>query len=278
LGKPAARVGDKHRCPLADPVTEAPHKGGIISGGCSTVLIGGKAAAVTGDACTCEGAGAPNMITGGSTGVFIGGKPAARKGDGCAHGGKVTGGFGSVLIGERGTKGKKKGWKEPSTEEKVKLINKAIKTAIKLLTDKLLLLEMNDVDTVIKFKKWFGRVDDVAKRTIVDIVKKSLNACSELTCKNFIPIYNEYVREKEFARVYNEDNPPVFYIGKLFWKCRVKGKPSRASTIIHELSHFKYIGNMEDVIYGEKRCEDLAKDHPGLALKNADSYELFILS
>jgi hypothetical protein len=36
----------------------------------------------------------------GSTGVFIGGKPAARMGDTCSHGGTITVGCPTVLIGE----------------------------------------------------------------------------------------------------------------------------------------------------------------------------------
>jgi hypothetical protein len=35
-------------------------------------------------------------------GVFIGGKPAARMGDMCAHGGSITLGCPTVLIGESG--------------------------------------------------------------------------------------------------------------------------------------------------------------------------------
>lgn len=280
MGKPAARVGDWHECPEVDPVTKAPHTGGEIKGpGCESVLIGGKPAAVFGDACACIGQ--PDMISRGSTGVFIGGKPAAREDDLCVHGGKVTSGLASVLIGERRGEARivnRREWTEPYTEERIKLINKAIKTAIKLLTDKHLLLENNDANTLKKFKKWFGVVGEDEKYIIIDRVKKSLIACKMLTCTSFISIYNEDDRAKEIARIYKEDYPPVIFIGDLFWKCKEKGKPSRASTVIHELSHLKYIGNTEDVIYGKKRCKELAKNHPKLALKNADSFELFILS
>jgi uncharacterized Zn-binding protein involved in type VI secretion len=91
LGKPAARVGDAHGCPLVTPGTNDPHVGGpIIGPGCKTVLIEGKPAATAGDTCACKGA--EDKIISGSTGVFIGGKPAARQGDPCAHGGIVIGG------------------------------------------------------------------------------------------------------------------------------------------------------------------------------------------
>lgn len=94
MGKPAARQGDMHTCPI--PI----HTGGPIITGNSTVLIGGMPAATVGDTCTCVGP--PDTIVQGSNSVFIGGKPAARQGDMTAHGGKITKGCSSVLIGDNG--------------------------------------------------------------------------------------------------------------------------------------------------------------------------------
>jgi uncharacterized Zn-binding protein involved in type VI secretion len=89
-----------HTCPMVTPgVPPVPHVGGPIVGpGVPTVLIGGLPAAVMGDMCTCVGP--PDSIVLGSTGVMIGGKPAARMGDMCAHGGAITVGCPTVLIGE----------------------------------------------------------------------------------------------------------------------------------------------------------------------------------
>lgn len=100
MGKPAARIGDMHMCPMVTPgLPPIPHVGGPIVGpGCPTVLIGGMPASVMGDVCTCVGP--PDTIILGSTGVMIGGKPAARMGDQCAHGGAITLGCPTVLIGE----------------------------------------------------------------------------------------------------------------------------------------------------------------------------------
>lgn len=102
MGKPAARIGDMHACPMVTPgLPPIPHVGGPITGpGCPTVLIGGMPAAVMGDMCTCVGP--PDMVVLGSMGVLIGGKPAARMGDQCAHGGKIVAGCPTVLIGESG--------------------------------------------------------------------------------------------------------------------------------------------------------------------------------
>jgi len=98
MGKPAARIGDMHTCPLVNP-GPVPHVGGLIVGpGVPTVLIGGAPAAVVGDTAICTGP--PDIITMGSTGVLIGGRPAARVGDTTAHGGSIVIGCPTVLIGE----------------------------------------------------------------------------------------------------------------------------------------------------------------------------------
>ncbi|MEO6813025.1 MAG: PAAR domain-containing protein [Ginsengibacter sp.] len=95
----AARITDNHTCPLTNPPPgSTPHVGGpILPPGVPTVLIGGLAAATVGNMCTC--AGPPDSITKGSSSVFIGKKPAARQGDLTAHGGSITSGCPTVIIG-----------------------------------------------------------------------------------------------------------------------------------------------------------------------------------
>lgn len=99
MGKPAARMGDMHMCPMVTPgLPPIPHVGGpIMPPGMPTVLIGGQPAACLGDLCTCVGP--PDSIILGSTTVLIGGKPAARMGDSTAHGGTIVLGLPTVLIG-----------------------------------------------------------------------------------------------------------------------------------------------------------------------------------
>lgn len=99
MSKPAARITDLHTCPLVTPgLPPVPHVGGPILGpGVPTVLIGGVPAAVLGDLCTCVGP--PDTILIGSATVMIGNKPAARLGDSTAHGGVITAGCPTVLIG-----------------------------------------------------------------------------------------------------------------------------------------------------------------------------------
>jgi uncharacterized Zn-binding protein involved in type VI secretion len=96
---PGARITDLHVCPMVTPaLPPIPHVGGpVIGPGVPTVQVGKMVAAVVGDACTCVGP--PDTIVKGSATVMIGGKPAARVGDTCAHGGTVTLGCPTVMIG-----------------------------------------------------------------------------------------------------------------------------------------------------------------------------------
>jgi uncharacterized Zn-binding protein involved in type VI secretion len=96
---PAARVGDMHMCPMVTPGTPpVPHVGGpILPPGCPTVLIAGQPAARVGDMALCVGP--PDVIAMGSMTVLIGDQPAARMGDPTAHGGVITLGAPTVMIG-----------------------------------------------------------------------------------------------------------------------------------------------------------------------------------
>jgi len=95
----AARLTDMHVCPMQTPgLPPIPHVGGPIVGpGEPTVLIGGMPAAKVGDSCICVGP--PDTIVKGSSTVLIGGAPAARMGDSTAHGGTITLGAPTVIIG-----------------------------------------------------------------------------------------------------------------------------------------------------------------------------------
>lgn len=98
---PAARLTDAHVCPMLNPPpAAAPHLGGPIAGpGAPTVLIGGLPAAKVGDLAVCASP-APDAIIKGSATVLVTGIPAARLGDTTAHGGAVTAGLPTVMIGD----------------------------------------------------------------------------------------------------------------------------------------------------------------------------------
>jgi uncharacterized Zn-binding protein involved in type VI secretion len=84
-----------HVCPMVTGTV--PHVGGPIVMGYPTVMIGFMPAARVGDMATCVGP--PDAIAMGSFTVFIGGMPAARIGDLTVHGGVVTMGYPTVIIG-----------------------------------------------------------------------------------------------------------------------------------------------------------------------------------
>jgi uncharacterized Zn-binding protein involved in type VI secretion len=92
---PAARVTDLVVCPAVTVLV--PHVGGPIAKGAPTVLIGGLMAARLGDITTCVGP--PGVIAKGSPMVLIAGQPAARMTDMAGHGGVITGGCPTVMIG-----------------------------------------------------------------------------------------------------------------------------------------------------------------------------------
>ena len=96
---PAARISDMHTCPMQTPGTPPiPHVGGpILPPGCPTTLIGFLPAARVSDMCVCVGP--PDSIVKGSATVMIGNLPAARLGDSTAHGGVITVGCPTVMIG-----------------------------------------------------------------------------------------------------------------------------------------------------------------------------------
>ena len=96
MSRPAARVGDMHTCPMVTGTV--PHVGGpVLAPGSPTVIIAGHPAARVGDMCTCVGP--PDTIVKGSATVLISGRQAARMGDTTAHGGVITVGAPTVLIG-----------------------------------------------------------------------------------------------------------------------------------------------------------------------------------
>lgn len=86
---PAARLGDMVACPITGVPTP-------IAVGVPTVLIGGMPAAFFGSTVPCV---APDSIVKGSATVLVGGMPAARSLDSAAHGGLVTVGCPTVLVG-----------------------------------------------------------------------------------------------------------------------------------------------------------------------------------
>jgi uncharacterized Zn-binding protein involved in type VI secretion len=85
-----------HTCPKVEP-GPVPHVGGPVAVGETTVLIGYLPAARVGDKAVCIGP--PDSVKQGEPTVLIGNKDAARLGDPMDHGGVITAGCPTVLIG-----------------------------------------------------------------------------------------------------------------------------------------------------------------------------------
>jgi uncharacterized Zn-binding protein involved in type VI secretion len=93
--KPAAKLGDDHVCTGPD------HIGGPIVGPAEpTVLIANLPAARFSDMASCVGVIFMDAIALGAPTVIVGKLPAAGRGDPTKHGGTVTSGTDSVLLGD----------------------------------------------------------------------------------------------------------------------------------------------------------------------------------
>jgi uncharacterized Zn-binding protein involved in type VI secretion len=93
---PAARVGDKHECPLHPD-------GPILPKGCASVLIAWQPAARVGDQADCGGP--RDAIVMGEPTVYVGDRMAARVGDPLDHGGVIVAGCPTVFIGSSAQSG-----------------------------------------------------------------------------------------------------------------------------------------------------------------------------
>lgn len=92
------------------------------------------------------------------------------------------------------------------------------------------------------------------------------------------------------GRVPGVVGPMTVNLCQAFYTAPLLGRDSQVGTIIHEVSHL--VGNTDDVprpgggayadgfteTYGETNCKWLAKNHPALALTNADNYLFYCCS
>ncbi len=315
MGQPAARVGDLHLCPMVTPgVPPIPHVGGpILPPGGINVLIGGLPAATLGGMCTCVGP--PDVIVRGSFTVLIGGRPAARMGDNTAHGGMITIGCPTVLIGDFGMgepgvitpemlntmflaalaiagvtqdtsrqqvlDGKDGGGGAANTGNPSAL--KAIADAKVMLKKKQDELALWDDKAKENVKKWMGDDSEATRTMLQDRIKKEQALLDTMDEKNFKPGTQKALGKKNkiediYAYVIPNDTTHTVYVGGLFDDPDTPdtGQDSRAGTVVHELSHFDDVGGTKDVIYGADNAKNLAKKKPAGAQKNADNFEYYM--
>ncbi|OSD07760.1 Metalloprotease [Trametes coccinea BRFM310] len=123
------------------------------------------------------------------------------------------------------------------------------------------------------YKRWFGAPSEHRLSTVISHFEALTgNNFSEFTficntpyCARTPGVY-AYVYPNDFGKVHVCDQ---------FFRSPVGGTDSRASTIVHESSHFTRNGGTEDHAYGTTLTQDLARNYPQLAVMNADNHEYF---
>ena len=72
------------------------------------------------------------------------------------------------------------------------------------------------------------------------------------------------------------------YLDKKFWTANPYGTNSQAGIILHEVSHFSWIGNTVDTdrkgnkVYGVPDVKNLILSDPNRALRHADTFEYYL--
>lgn len=96
MALPIATKGCHHECPAYDGDTA--HIGGPALAGSPNVFACQNPCCRLGDALQCNSS-SPDYINSGSHTVFINGKPVARRGDSNVHGGVLSEGKETILVG-----------------------------------------------------------------------------------------------------------------------------------------------------------------------------------
>jgi peptidyl-Lys metalloendopeptidase len=122
-----------------------------------------------------------------------------------------------------------------------------------------------------EFRRWFGEAPVKAVRTRLALVHGALTrrrpedmACNvPRACQGAIVAYAM---------------PATGAMGfcPRFFRMPERGLDSRFGTVVHELSHV--VADTEDFAYGPRRAEALARENPGLAVRNADNLQYFVES
>ncbi|KAH9896620.1 Metalloprotease [Cubamyces lactineus] len=123
------------------------------------------------------------------------------------------------------------------------------------------------------YKRWFGAPSDHRLQTVVSHFEALIgNNFTEFTyvCKTKFCSHNSGV----FAYVYPDEFGKI-HVCDMFFRSPVGGPDSRASTIVHESTHFTRNGGTQDHAYGRRLTQDLARSYPQLAIMNADNHEYF---
>jgi RHS repeat-associated protein len=173
---------------------------------------------------------------------------------------------------------------------KLKKIQTALFNASVLLVATLNELKRWNAADKLFFKSHFGADDNSARDLILGRVRGEYNLIVKfLENNNFKERFYETSAKGSYAHVYSEDGDFKIYLDELFWRSNATGTDSQAGTIIHELSHFRYLSKdwrhvdrtkdtdaNGDKIYGIPDVRKLILTDPWRALRHADTFEYYL--
>ncbi|KAI0367162.1 Metalloprotease [Pilatotrama ljubarskyi] len=123
------------------------------------------------------------------------------------------------------------------------------------------------------YKRWFGSPSEHRLSTVASHFEALTgNNFTEFTFVCNAPLCRS--RPGIFAFVYPDEYGTV-HVCDTFFRSPVGGPDSRASTLVHESSHFTRNGGTLDHVYGQALSQELARGYPQLAVMNADNHEYF---
>ena len=134
----------------------------------------------------------------------------------------------------------------------------------------------------VEYTRWFGADPDGARPPYVRYTYETIRSAMAATRVKYACVSraNESCREGALAYVFpNFDNQTMHFCPSFF--SHVEGEVSEQneanSIVIHEMSHFPQLRGTFDHAYGRSDCMRLARTAPQNAIRNADSYRLFVL-
>ena len=121
----------------------------------------------------------------------------------------------------------------------------------------------------LRYTTWFGALNSTRSTT----VKNHFTAISN-AMDNASVTFNCGCKKQYYAYVYS-NQPYTIYLCRVFWTAPATGTDSKASTLIHEMSHFTVVAGTDDWAYGQTAAKNLAISNPTNAVDNADNHEYF---
>ncbi|HHL18157.1 MAG TPA: hypothetical protein ENJ33_00320 [Thiothrix sp.] len=158
------------------------------------------------------------------------------------------------------------------TSNQKSILNKALIAATELADDSMNLLNGATVSTQslgVHYKTWFGRYTNARYSAVTQNFNKIHDALA-----NKQVTFDCSCASASYAYVYS-NRPYRIYLCNSFWRASLKGRDSKAGTLVHEVSHFSIVAKTKDHVYGESGVKQLAISRPDKAIANADSHEYF---